>query len=219
MRRFLLLGLALVFAAGIISCQATRSQVNTDGKNAVECPLEKMGVVCKSDDDKPCPISQGKGPCNDCVQEAAKMRQHQDSCKGHDGKPNQDMMGMMKKQQEMMAQFEKMNQDAADCLVAKEYKKAIEILKAIEAKFQPHQLVSYNMACAYSLSGNVKSAVAELRKSIQLGWFDWKHMDTDTDLNNIRNDADYKKLRSSLEAIYPGLPADSGCGGCPTPCK
>lgn len=238
MRKLLVLGLGLVLAAGMISCQTTQSSVNTDTKS---CPLQKMGVACKSDGGRPCPIRQGKGPCNDCVQEAEKLRNHQETCKGHDGKPcpamanaggcakcpnsagqaNPDMMAMMKKQQSLMAEFEKMNQEATDLLSGKEYKKAIAILKSIEDKFQPNQMVSYNLACAYSLSGDAKSALAELRKSIQYGWDDWKHMDTDTDLDNIRNDAEYKKLRSALESIYPELPDmnEGGCGSCPINCK
>ena len=241
MRKLLFLGLVMVFMVGIISCETTQSTVDTSGKAKEECPLKQMGVACKGDSGKPCPISEGKGPCDDCKTEAANLQKKSGVCTGHDGKPcpnadgkgscaectkssaqpDKDMMGMMKKQQELMADFERMNEEATKYLVAKNYSKALETLKALEAKFPPSSLVTYNMACVYSLSGDIKSAVSALRRSIQSGWFDWKHMDVDTDLDNIRNDGEYKKLRVALESIYPELPAmnESDCKDCPAQCK
>jgi peroxiredoxin len=50
----------------------------------------------------------------------------------------------------------------------------------------------YNLACNYSLNKQKTEALAELDKSLEFGFWDWKHFKKDTDLDNIRDEDEYK---------------------------
>jgi len=65
------------------------------------------------------------------------------------------------------------------------------------AKLRPHDAtVRYNLACSYSLLGEIEKALQQLRLSIRLGYADFEHMDKDPDLENLRNHPDYKEIAS-----------------------
>ena len=57
----------------------------------------------------------------------------------------------------------------------------------------------YNLACRYSLLGNINKALKSLGKAIDLGFDDIKHIENDSDLNGLRDEADYKKLINKLK--------------------
>jgi hypothetical protein len=46
----------------------------------------------------------------------------------------------------------------------------------------------YNLACTYSLDGQTEPAIEEFEKSLELGFWGWKHIKKDTDLDNIRDE-------------------------------
>ena len=63
-------------------------------------------------------------------------------------------------------------------------------------------LVHYNLACSYSLTGQLELAIEALESAINLGYRDFKWMGQDPDLKNLRDHAEYKtgsapKVRSS----------------------
>ena len=60
-------------------------------------------------------------------------------------------------------------------------------------------LAHYNLACCYSLLGNVNKALESLGRSIDLGFDDIKHIENDSDLNGLRDEAGYKKLINKLK--------------------
>jgi tetratricopeptide (TPR) repeat protein len=63
------------------------------------------------------------------------------------------------------------------------------------AKLRPHDAtVRYNLACSYSLLGEIEKALQQLRLSIRLGYADFEHMDKDPDLENLRQDPRYKQF-------------------------
>lgn len=55
----------------------------------------------------------------------------------------------------------------------------------------------YNIACGYSKMGNADQAMAWLKKAWDAGYTDRDHMKSDSDLDNIRNDARFKALLDS----------------------
>jgi len=55
----------------------------------------------------------------------------------------------------------------------------------------------YNIACGYSLMGDADHATAWLKKAWDAGYIDRDHIKSDSDLDNIRNDARYKALMDS----------------------
>ena len=52
-------------------------------------------------------------------------------------------------------------------------------------------LVYYNMACMYALENRVEESIECLRKAVKSGFYDWDHLKTDKDLENIRNSTLY----------------------------
>jgi hypothetical protein len=55
----------------------------------------------------------------------------------------------------------------------------------------------YNFCCTYALLNNKPKALEFLEKSIKAGYLNYQHIQTDTDLESIRNEEKYKKL------VYP----------------
>ncbi|MDI6733100.1 MAG: hypothetical protein QME51_02950 [Planctomycetota bacterium] len=104
---------------------------------------------------------------------------------------------------EMTDEDLQLNEQAVDYMHSGDYDKALEILKTLESKYTSNSSIAYNITCLYSLKGETKLAISYLHRTIQYGWVKWKYMDEDDDLNNIKNEAEYKKLREALETIYP----------------
>ena len=55
----------------------------------------------------------------------------------------------------------------------------------------------YNLSCTYSLLNDKKNAIVYLKKAIEAGYFNYDHIQQDSDLDNIR------KEEAFLEAIQP----------------
>ncbi len=51
----------------------------------------------------------------------------------------------------------------------------------------------YNLSCCLSRIKSNDEAVSEFVKSVELGFFDWKHIAEDEDLNNVRDTDSFKK--------------------------
>ena len=56
----------------------------------------------------------------------------------------------------------------------------------------------YNLACSYSLLGEVEPAFTALEKAIQLGYQNFDHLQNDSDLDNIRQDRRFTLLLKNL---------------------
>ena len=80
-----------------------------------------------------------------------------------------------------------------------EYEKGLQIDVRL-VKLKPEDpLVHYNLACSYSLLGNIKKSLAALSKAIELGYDDIKHMEEDEDLDSLKNEKEYKALINKLK--------------------
>jgi tetratricopeptide (TPR) repeat protein len=62
-------------------------------------------------------------------------------------------------------------------------------------------LVHYNLACSYSLTDQFDLAIMALESSINLGYRDFKWMAQDPDLKNLREHAEYKKIRMKVRQL------------------
>jgi hypothetical protein len=62
-------------------------------------------------------------------------------------------------------------------------------------------MVQYNLACSYSLTGNFNQAVAALEQALNLGYHDFKWLDQDPDLSDLRRHPLYKHIRSKLRSL------------------
>jgi len=71
------------------------------------------------------------------------------------------------------------------------------------AKLLPEDsMVFYNLACSYSLTEQIDESITALKKAIHLGYKDSQWMDKDPDLNNVRTDPRYKRVRRQLEIKF-----------------
>ncbi len=61
-------------------------------------------------------------------------------------------------------------------------------------------LTWYNLACSYSLLKRLDEAIDALRRSIELGYGDLRHLQKDPDLVNLRQS---QKYRQFLDAMAP----------------
>ena len=72
-------------------------------------------------------------------------------------------------------------------------KAATARMDSIMAKGDDKQ--AYNAACVYALCGNKQQALTYLERALKSRKYtDFDHIDTDTDLDGLRNDADFKTL-------------------------
>ncbi len=64
-------------------------------------------------------------------------------------------------------------------------------------------IVQYNLACSYSLTDQIELAFQALHAAISFGYRDFKAMDNDPDLDNVRQHAEYKKIRAKMRGLQP----------------
>jgi len=83
----------------------------------------------------------------------------------------------------------------------KEYLVIYEKLPTDDKKQYTYLLgnIYYNLTCIYSLLDNKASALTYLRKAIDAGYNDYGHVQTDTDLDNIRKEKDFAVLNKKLK--------------------
>jgi Flp pilus assembly protein TadD len=61
-------------------------------------------------------------------------------------------------------------------------------------------IVHYNLACSYSLMGEMDDAFASLRKSVERGYDDVQYLNTDPDLRTLRSDPRYEDILEFIAA-------------------
>jgi tetratricopeptide (TPR) repeat protein len=62
-------------------------------------------------------------------------------------------------------------------------------------------LVRYNLACSYSLTHQLDLALESVETAINLGYRDFKWMAQDPDLENLRKNAAYQKIKAIVRQI------------------
>jgi hypothetical protein len=60
--------------------------------------------------------------------------------------------------------------------------------------------IYYNLTCIYALSNDKKMAIMTLSKAIEAGYNDYRHVQSDTDLDSIRNEKEFLELNRKLKA-------------------
>lgn len=59
----------------------------------------------------------------------------------------------------------------------------------------------YNLACTYSLLGDIRQGVRNFEKAIAAGYMDYAHIQEDSDLDNIRNDSGFVEVNARLREV------------------
>jgi tetratricopeptide (TPR) repeat protein len=86
------------------------------------------------------------------------------------------------------------------------YTEGLEIDERLSRLRPGDSVVHYNLACSYSLTQQVELALEALDAAINFGYRDFKSMDTDPDLNNLRQHADYKRISAKMRELQPKTP-------------
>ncbi|MDP7033407.1 MAG: PHB depolymerase family esterase [Planctomycetota bacterium] len=95
--------------------------------------------------------------------------------------------------------FRQAHQEGLNHLQSGQYTQAIESFKkAIEA-IPEESSTYYNIACAYSLSGDVEQGVRWLEEAIRHGFDDAGHIRRDADLQNLRKHPRYQRIIKNLD--------------------
>jgi hypothetical protein len=97
--------------------------------------------------------------------------------------------------------YEKKDLKAYNALLS-EYLSMFEKLAADEKKQHAYLLsnIYYNLSCIYAISNDKKSAISNLKKTIDAGYNDYRHVQLDTDLDNIRNEKEFLELNKKLKS-------------------
>jgi tetratricopeptide (TPR) repeat protein len=79
-----------------------------------------------------------------------------------------------------------------------QWEKGLKIDERLSRLCPDNSLVFYNLACSYSLLKHVEEAFAALREAVKLGYDDARWLTKDPDLDNLRQDNRFEKIRSDL---------------------
>ena len=96
-------------------------------------------------------------------------------------------------------EYSKLISDANKLYETKDYKMSTDLYSKafkIESNNPSHL---YNGACASSLAGNTKKAFKWLNLSIEKGWTNLRHLNSDTDLQNLHSKKEWGKTIEKLE--------------------
>jgi tetratricopeptide (TPR) repeat protein len=62
-------------------------------------------------------------------------------------------------------------------------------------------IVHYNLACSYSLMKHYDEAICALERALNLGYRDFKWLNQDPDLKNLRKHTLYKRIRAKIQSL------------------
>lgn len=81
----------------------------------------------------------------------------------------------------------------------KNYRKVLKIDKKIAELLNLDPISYYNLACDYSLLGNLKKAERNLKIAISLGFNKKNYIEKDKDLDFLRNSKKFKNIKKLIK--------------------
>ena len=100
---------------------------------------------------------------------------------------------------EMARRINELNNQGVDLLRQQKHDEAIQYFEKMLELVPDDQTALYNLACSYSLLGQLEKAVDYFERSLYAGFDDWNHIAGDTDLDNIREHPKYVELESKKD--------------------
>ena len=76
------------------------------------------------------------------------------------------------------------------------YEKGLDMDQRLAQLLPKDPTVFYNLACDYSLLKRPRLCMEALEKALKCGYRDFRHMEKDPDLDNVRQDKRYSELLS-----------------------
>ena len=64
-------------------------------------------------------------------------------------------------------------------------------------------VVLYNLACSYSLLKDIDKAFRTFKKAINRGYYDFEHLEHDSDLSNLRKDRRFQQYLARVKSKKP----------------
>jgi len=71
---------------------------------------------------------------------------------------------------------------------------ALAALKKLSLARPADPLVDYNIACLYLRQGSIQESIRYLKKAIDKGFQEWKTLEDDPDMVNVRGSIMFKKI-------------------------
>jgi tetratricopeptide (TPR) repeat protein len=81
------------------------------------------------------------------------------------------------------------------------FEQGLKVDKQLSRLEPANPLVFYNLACSYSLIGQVDRAATSLEKAIALGYRDFKWLAKDPDLQTLRKHPIYRDIQAKIRRI------------------
>lgn len=82
------------------------------------------------------------------------------------------------------------------------YEKGLEIDKRLTQMRPTDATVLYNLACSYSLIGDIEKSFKAIKRSLSLGYDELEHLQKDDDLKNLRQN---KCFQEYFSAVWKGF--------------
>ncbi|MBL7197009.1 MAG: hypothetical protein ISS47_02805 [Candidatus Omnitrophica bacterium] len=76
------------------------------------------------------------------------------------------------------------------------YEEGLQLDKKLIELLPYNHIVYYNLACSYSLIGDIDNSLKSIKKAIELGYNDFNYMNKDPDLANLRVDKRFEEILS-----------------------
>lgn len=81
------------------------------------------------------------------------------------------------------------------------FEEGLDIDQRLQQLLPEDPLVLYNLACSYSLTGQMKSASEALRSAIDRGYRDFDWLSEDPDLQDFRQHDFYREIHAKIQAL------------------
>jgi tetratricopeptide (TPR) repeat protein len=85
------------------------------------------------------------------------------------------------------------------------YAKGLEVDLRLSRLRPDDGTVFYNLACDHSLLNNIDAAFKSLTAAIILGYQEWRFIQQDPDLENLRQDQRFSELLEKMKDKNPGV--------------
>jgi tetratricopeptide (TPR) repeat protein len=86
------------------------------------------------------------------------------------------------------------------------YPEGLKVDERLSLLHPEDAVVQYNLACSYSLTQQIQLAFEALEAAINLGYRDFKSLDKDPDLDNLRQHDDFKRIRAKIRGLQAKTP-------------
>ncbi len=97
-------------------------------------------------------------------------------------------------------------------LKEKKHADALPLFQKLADAHPENVVMQYNVACCLALDGKIEPAMAALTRAVDAGWWNWRHVLEDTDLQPLREREDFQALIERMKAMSPRMTVQPTAG-------